>query len=324
LLAAISKKNKGACRDYSITIMGAENNFFIDKNDVEQILKNELKSNIKGFPVASFNLHQLEQVLEKNTWVSKAELYFDNNEILHITIIEKEPVARIFTTGTSSFYIDSAGKKMPLSDKMSARVPVFTGFPDKKLLSAKDSVLLNDVRVTAKYIINDPFWMAQVAQIDITPERTLEMMPVVGNHTVKLGNAESIDKKFRRLLVFYKQVLSKTGFDKYKLINVQFEGQVVASKYDADKGDTAQLRKNVEKLLQQSRNVQNDTAMKAVPVVTGKYNIESDSAAAFVADLPKKSDDKPKPVKGMDPKENKRPKAVMPKKPAEDANGGYN
>lgn len=324
LLAAINKKNKGVCKDYSITIKGAENNLFIDKNDVEQILQKETRSNIKGLPVASFNLHQLEQLLENNSWVSNAKLYFDNNDILHITVIEKEPVARIFTTGPGSFYIDSAGKRMPLSDKLSARVPVFTGFPDKKVLSAKDSLLLNDIRATANYIINDPFWMAQVSQIDITPERTLEMIPVVGNHTVKLGDVENIEKKFHRLLVFYKQVLSKTGFDKYKIIDVQFEGQVVASKYDADKGDTAQLRKNVEKLLQQSRNAQSDTFMKQAPVVTGKYTIESDSAVVTITDLPKKSNDKPKPVKGNKPKENKQPKAVMPKKPAEDANGGYN
>ncbi len=59
--------------------------------------------------------------------------------------------------------------------------------------------------------MNDPFWMAQVAQIDITAERTFEMTPVVGNHLVKLGNGEDMDKKFHRLMVFYKQVLSKTG-----------------------------------------------------------------------------------------------------------------
>lgn len=324
LLAAISKKNKGACRDYSITIKGAENNFFIDRNDVEQILKKETKSNIKGLSVASFNLHQLEQVLEKNTWISKAELYFDNNDMLHITVIEKEPVARVFTTGTTSFYIDSAGRKMPLSDKLSARVPVFTGFPDKKVLSGRDSALLNDVRVTANYIINDPFWMAQVSQVDITPEKTMEMIPVVGSHTVKLGDAKNIDKKFHRLLVFYKQVLSKTGFDKYKIIDVQFEGQVVASKYDVQKGDTALLRRNLEKLLQQSKDAQSDTSMKSVPVVAGKYMIEKDSATITIADSPKAVDDKPKPVKGSKPKENKQPKAVMPKKPAEDVNGGYN
>ncbi len=314
LLAAINKKNKGECKDYSITIKGAENNFFIDKNDVELMLKKETKSDIKGLPVASFNLHQLEQVLEKNTWVSKAELYFDNRDVLHVTIIEKEPVARIFTTGTSTFYIDSAGKKMPLSDKLSARVPVFTGFPDKRILTPRDSALLNDIRVTANYIINDAFWMSQVAQVDITPERTFEMIPVVGNHTVRLGNGDNIEKKFHRLMVFYKQVLSKTGFDKYKVIDVQYEGQVVASKYGVEKTDTALLRRNVEKLMKQSRDAQNDTVMRSVPVVTGRYVIDADSAT--VTDPPKPVDNRPAPVTQdrPKPKENREPRAVMPKR----------
>ncbi len=349
LLAAISKKNKGQCKDYHITIKGAYNNFFIDKKDVEQLLMNTAKGNIKGRPVASFNLHELEQVLEQNTWIDDAELYFDNRDILHVTVIEKEPVARIFTTEGNSFYIDSLGRKMPLSDKLSARVPVFTNFPDKKRMSGKDSLLLNDVKVTANFIFNDPFWMSQVAQIDITAERKFEMVPVIGNHLVKLGNGENIAQKFYRLRVFYKQVLSKTGFDKYKVINVQYKGQIVASNYTGDaKVDTVRVRKNVEKLLQQSRDTQNDTVIRAMPV-TGKYTIEVDSASAPVTDLPiinninpeKHSNPNPRlsnsspsvPLRdgggqAVKPKPKqtvkKKPKAVMPKKPEEDVNGGYN
>jgi cell division protein FtsQ len=349
LLAAISKKNKGQCKDYSIVIKGVRNNFFIDKKDVEQMLMKAVKSEIKGQPVSSFNLHEMEQMLEHHTWISDAELYFDNRDVLHVTIIEREPVARVFTTEDNSFYIDSLGKKMPLSEKLSARVPVFTGFPDKKTLSAKDSALLNDVRVTANFIINDPFWMSQVAQIDIATDRNFEMIPVIGNHLVKLGNGENISEKFRRLMVFYKQVLSKTGFDKYKIINVQYKGQVVASRYAGDpKVDSVQLRKNVEKLLRQARDAQNDTVIRAMQVA-GKYTIDVDSASAPVTDLPilnnispeKHSNPNPRlsitspPVPLRDgggqavkpePKqtEKKKPKAVMPKKPAEEVNGGYN
>lgn len=340
LLAAISKKNKGQCKDYHIIIKGAHNNFFIDKNDVEQLLMKTAKGNIKGRPVASFNLHELEQTLEQTTWIDEAELYFDNRDILHITVIEKEPVARIFTTEGNSFYIDSLGRKMPLSDKMSARVPVFTSFPDKKILSSKDSLLLNDVRTTANFIVHDPFWMSQVAQVDITPERNFEMVPVIGNHLVRLGNGEDIEQKFRRLLLFYKQVLSKTGFDKYKVINVQYKGQVVASGYADDPAiDSVQLRKNVEKLLQQAKDAQNDTVIKAMPV-TGKYTIEVDSASAPVMDLPvvkqinPEKHDNPNPRLSISsppvrqpadggvqavkpgPKQTgkKKPKAVMPKR----------
>ena len=288
-------------------------------------------------------------MLEHNTWIDNAELYFDNRDVLHITITEKEPVARVFTTAGNSFYIDSLGRKMPLSDKLSARVPVFTGFPDKKKLNAGDSLLLNNIRVAANYIMNHPFWMSQVSQIDITVDRDFEMIPVVGNHLVKLGNGENIDKKFHRLLLFYKQVLSKTGFDKYKVIDVQYKGQVVVSKYAGDaKIDSVQLRRNVEKLLRQSVEAENDTVIRAMPPLV---KLETDSASApdpalqdnnqinpksndspnpvksFVSKTGQKKTDNPKPVKNDKPKppeKKKEPKAVMPKKPVEDANGGYN
>ncbi len=348
LLAAISKKNRGECKDYNIVLKGVQNNFFIDEKDVEQLLMKATKGAIKGEPVASFKLHELEQMLEGNTWIDEAELYFDNRDVLHITITEKEPVARVFTTTGSSFYIDSLGRKIPLSDKLSARVPVFTGFPEKKKLSAIDSVLLNDVRLTANFIITDPFWMSQVSQIDITPERNFEMIPVVGNHLVKLGNGENIDKKFHRLMVLYKQVLSKTGFDKYKVIDVQYKGQVVVSKYAGNaKVDSIQLKKNVEKLLRQSIEAENDTVIRAMPPNV-KLEVDSASSAdpslkgskelnseqpnpnplkSSLSQPAEKKTDKPKPVKDNKPKpveKKKEPKAVMPKKPVGEINGGYN
>lgn len=352
LLAAISKKNKGQCSDYVIIIKGAQQNLFIDKNDVEQILKGATHESIKGKQVSSFRLHELKRMLEQNKWIREAELYFDNKEVLHITIDEREPVARIFTTDANSFYIDSTGKILPLSDKLSARVPVFTNFPDKKILSVKDSLLLNDIKLTANYIVHDPFWMAQVAQMDITTDKTFEMIPLVGNHLVKLGNAENIDQKFRRLMVFYQQVLSKTGFDKYKVIDVQYKGQVVVSRYAGDpKVDSVQLRKNVEKLMQQSIEAQSD-AIVYENKANNKYQIDSSAAGMMknsenpehklnpnpslsisspatskkgsgqaeqtVSPVPVKKTGKPKS------EEKKQPKAVMPKKPAEDENGGYN
>lgn len=347
LLAAISKKNRGLCRDYRIVLNGAEKNFFIDTKDVEAMLVKATKGPIRGTAVSAFNLNELEGLLKKNEWISDAELYFDNQDVLHVSITEREPVARIFTMTGRSFYIDSTGLQMPLSDKLSARVPVFTGFPDRMGITGRDSVLLQDVKMTANYIVRHPFWLSQVAQIDITPERKMEMIPVVGNHLVRLGDGEHIDAKFNRLMIFYQQVLSRTGFEKYKLIDVQYKGQVVVSRYAGDpRVDSVQLRRNVEKLLSQSIEAANDTVIKAMPPLV---QLEADSVLApdpslqdkpaietgkeanpvpVKSVLPQKDvkKDKPKPVKKV--KEGretiKEPRAVMPKKPAEDENGGYN
>ncbi|HSU27520.1 MAG TPA: hypothetical protein VLJ68_04005 [Chitinophagaceae bacterium] len=252
LLAAMGKKKRERCQDYSILLKSDQKNFFIDKQDIQQMLVANAGGTIRGQSLSTINLRRLEQLLEENEWIRDAELYFDNQDILHVNIYEREPVARIFNNNGMSFYIDSACRKLPLSDKCSARVPVFTGFPSKNIITAKDSILLSDISSMARFILHDVFWMAQVSEVDITPERNFEMIPVIGNHVVKLGNAENITAKFHRLFVFYQQVLSKTGFDKYKWIDVQFQGQVVASKQSPlNRFDSVQLRKNVEKLLRQ-------------------------------------------------------------------------
>jgi len=337
LMAAISSKNKGRCSGYSITINDVEKNYFIDQKDVEELLRKAAGGSVKGQMLATLNLHELEIALERNTWISDAELYVDKQDHLHVTISEKEPIARIFTTAGSSFYIDKSGKKMPLSDKLSARVPVFTGFPEKKKLSGEDSVLLVRVTKVAAFILRDSFWLAQVAQMDITPDRGFDMIPVVGNHVVKMGAESPIENQFNRLFAFYKQVISKTGFERYKVINVQYAGQVVASRFAGDaKVDSVQLRRNVEQLLKQSREAEADTVARILP--KPQIPLETDAAdespvqepaAARTTDQttnrnpnPLNIPVSPKPAGNSKPAAAK-PKAQLPPR-AEDANGGYN
>lgn len=330
LLAAINKQKKGLCNEVRINITGAKDVFFVDRNDIKQLLEKTANGRVEGKFVSSLNLHEMRQNLEKNTWIEEAEVYVDNKDVLHVTVVEKEPVARVFTTGNSSFYIDSAGKKMPLSDKLTASVPVFTGFPDKKKWNTADSALMLEVKAVANFIYNDDFWKAQVAQVDINSEKEFEIIPLVGDHIARIGDGKDIEKKFNRLMVFYKQVLSKTGFSKYRMIDVRYKGQVVTSKSPLDQAvDSVQLRRNVEKLLRQSGEPEKDTvARKLQPLV----KLAVDSVDKSVPDLPdehqtKEELKKDKPVQNTNakPVPAKVPKAVMPKKqPAEDNSRGYN
>jgi len=334
LVAAIGKKNKEHCRDYVITVKGVKNNFFIDENDVMKRMGAATNGRIKGKPISLFNLRKLEQLLKDDVWIQDAQLYFDNHDVLHISVLEREPVARIFTTSGNSFYIDSSEKQMPLSGKMSARVPVFTNFPDKRFLDQQDSALLNDVKKTAAFIINDSFWMAQVEQIDITQCGyncwSFEMVPTIGDHIVKLGNGDDIDKKFHRLFVFYQQVMSKAGFDKYNIVDVQYAGQVVGSKAKMNKVDSIQLKLNIEKLLKEAEQMQKDTATVIPATAIEKPVIQPGqevAAQTYVRPKAEKNfDPKPRPTgssgrttkavsktkSNTEPKLIKRPKAVMP------------
>jgi len=321
LIAAIGKKNKEDCADYTVTIKNSEENLFIDANDIRKLLKAGAGSEIKGKKISEINLKRLEQLLRGNVWIRKAEMWFDNRNVLHVEVYEREPIARIFTTAGNTFYIDSTERKLPLSDKLSARVPVFTGFIDKKVYSAKDSVLLTDVKNIATYISNDPFWMSQVAQINITPERNFELTPVIGNHLIKLGNGKDIEKKFNRLMIFYKQVLAQRGFDAYSTIDVQYNGQVVGTKRGSEKNkvDTVMLKRRVDEMLKQmQKQYDSVAALKPItekPIISGSQvstpglratNSQPTNPNALKAgSLPSKNENKSN--------ENK-PKAVMAKK----------
>lgn len=229
--AAMSLRNNKHCKGVNINISGVQNNFFIDKKEISNILEALCGGALTGKTLGSFNLAAIENTLKKDQWIKNAELFFDNNEVLRVDVIEREPVARIFTNTGSSFYLDTALARLPLSDKSSARVPVFSNFPAQaNTVTKADSNLLNDVKNISNYILKDPFWMAQIDQVDITADRTFEMIPKVGNQIIVFGNADNYEEKFDNLLTFYKQVATKVGWNKYSKINVQYKSQVVAVK----------------------------------------------------------------------------------------------
>ncbi len=132
---------------------------------------------------------------------------------------------------------------LPLSEKFSARLPVFTGFPsDKAVLTKKDSALLRDVYNISMAIQNDSFIMAMVEQVDITPQRTFEMIPKIGNGTIAFGDGKDIDKKFSKLKLFYEEIMPKADGIITALMDVQYAGQIVAKRKGAEDKSADSLR----------------------------------------------------------------------------------
>lgn len=229
LVAAVNSRKHGVCKGYEIIIDDGENDGrFIGRNDILKVITSNKKMPVKNRVIKSFDLNSIEAKLEKEVWVDNAELFFDNSGILKVIISERQPIARVFTSSGQSFYIDSTGRKLPLSANATAKVPVFTGYPFQYKKTAKgEKNLLNEMKTLSMYVTRDSFWKAQVAQIDITPQREFEIVPTVGNHIVEMGTTKNMEEKFRRLLIFYQQVLARTGLEKYQRIKVQYDQQVI-------------------------------------------------------------------------------------------------
>jgi cell division protein FtsQ len=262
LVAAITKKRNDKCSGIHIHISGVKSHYFIDQEDVINSLQSKNKGNIEHCALRDIDLAAMEKILQKNKWIQKAELFFDNNNILQVKIAEREPVARIFTTSGASFYIDSSILRLPLSEKFSPRLPVFTSFPtDVKVLTRKDSGLLEQIRDIGEIINGDAFWMAQIEQIDITPEREFEIIPKIGRQLILFGDGSRYREKFQKLLVYYKQVAPNVGWNTYAAINLKYKEQVVGVRRDAKeiKADSLRTVQIMKSIIANAQKSMNDT-----------------------------------------------------------------
>ncbi len=319
LIAANKKHEVKVCSDVVIGIRGGGDQFYVEESDILLLLEKAAAGRLVQKPVREISLEALEQALIQDKWIKNANLYFDREDVLHVLVEERQPVARVFTVNGNSFYIDSSGARMPLLEKLSARVPLITGFTPAVKFNAKDSQMLHDVKKVATFIYHHPFWNAQAGQIDISKDGHFEIIPVIGDHVIRIGEAEGIEDKLERLLLFYKRVLAKTGFNKYSSLDVRFNGQVVGvHKGTTSVVDSVQLQKNINELLEKS-NLQNLTS-EMLPSSQGRNNASSEDAGVVYPN----PYENPQPVKQKSllvhpssPEKTKEkssvePKAVMP------------
>lgn len=323
LVAANQKQKAHLCNDLMIGMRGGSG-MYIEKNDILKLIKKTAGGDLLNRPVAFIDLARLEKALETNPWIKGAELYFDSKDVLHVFVEERQPVARIFTGSGRSFYIDSSGHVMPLLEKLSARVPVVTGFPAGAKWYAEDSTLMDQVKELTGFIYSNEFWNAQVGQVHITADRKFELVPVIGDHVIKIGNGDHVADKLNRLYVFYKQVLSKVGFNKYAVLDVQYQGQVVAVKKEGvSPVDSIQLQRNIEDLMTRAMAQVGDEGMMPDQIIAVKKDSTVSSMTAQTNQVSTKTSPNPilaqahsnpektQPAKSNENPEERRPKAVM-------------
>ncbi len=268
LVAAIRKKDGKACKSVNIQIKDLRDNFFVDEKDVLAVITAVAGGKPAGKPTGSLNLRAMEAALEKNVWISDAQLYVDNNDVLQVSVTEREPVARVFNAAGESFYLDSSAARLPLSEKFSARLPVFTSFPGSTLvLSKADSTLLKDIKNLAMLIAADQFCMAMIEQTDITPQRSFEMIPKLGRSVILFGDGTAAAAKLEKLKRFYKQVVAKAGWNYYGTINLQYEGQVVAVRRGTAEvvADSLATRRLLDTIAARMERLADDSLQRFVP-----------------------------------------------------------
>lgn len=177
------------------------------------------QGNVTSIAKENLVLNTLENVLNNNEMIREAQVYMTVNGQLEARIHQRKPIARV--EGPDSYYLDSEGKRMPLSPVFSARVPLITGIVNEKSLS-----ILHEL---TDFIVKDDFLKKNITGIHVE-KRNMILSVRAYDFKIVLGPVEDLEAKFRNFKAFYQKALKDATLNNYKVVSLKFDNQVVCTK----------------------------------------------------------------------------------------------
>ncbi len=225
-----TEKSNQKCVGVKVFIPGYQN--FVTRQEVDRLLLNA-GGQLQGKDLNAINTQNLEDALKANPFIETAKVYADMNGTVWVRIKQREPILRIFNAKNQDFYIDQNGLKIPVSPNFTAQVLVATGNITEDLESRVNGLrtpLAKDLFKLALFISKDTLWSDQIEQIYVNSNSEIQLVPRVGDHQIILGNADSLESKFKNLLIFYKEAMPKIGWNTYKTLNLKYANQVICKR----------------------------------------------------------------------------------------------
>ncbi|MFY0605805.1 MAG: cell division protein FtsQ [Cyclobacteriaceae bacterium] len=214
--------------DVKVHILDQNGNFFTDHIEILNLLNAENTDYVLGLAVKDLDLKTLEERIEVNPFVKDAQVFRDVKGNLIVNVKQAQPVARIFNPHGPDQYIDEEGFILPVSQRHTARVPLIElerSFSWEKNIT--ETEYGTDILEMLTFIREDKFWNAQIAGFVIEKNGELTLMPQVSKQFVKFGMPSDLDTKFKKLKVFYKEILPNKGWNTYTSVNLKFKDQIV-------------------------------------------------------------------------------------------------
>lgn len=218
--------------DVHIRMQNIGDNHFMDEADITKLMQTDIEA-LRGADVGSIDLNEIEKRIRQDSYVKEAELYNDLRGNLVVNVRLRRPLARIVRNDGPDGYVAEDGTVMPASDKFTSRATLLSGPNAVALLRSEniaDSEEGRAVLELLRYIHADEFWNAQVAQLDIDSKGRICMYPQVGDERIEFGRHENLERKFAKLRIYYKEILPRTGWNRYGRVNLEYDGQIVAER----------------------------------------------------------------------------------------------
>ena len=194
------------------------NNLFITKDSIKNAVIEIITT--KNIGKSSVHVKALEFELNKIELVRKSDVFVDVNGTMVVNIQQRKPIARFLN---NKFYLDEDGLVMPKSKYYSARVPVIKGY-------TKTQDQLDLIYKISSYIKNDKFLSQSATEILIDSNSNFSIKLRGYSFKILIGQLNNLDLKIKNFKAFYINASTNQILNKYSVINLQFDNQVVCVK----------------------------------------------------------------------------------------------
>lgn len=215
-----SERKDVTCK--GLVLLNSEKLQLVKENDIIRFLeKNNL--NPQGKKIADIQTEKIERVLQKNPMIKNVECYSTPSGTINVRIEERTPKFRVMSS--ENYYVDHERQTMPVSTNYAAYVPVVSGRLTKTFASTELFDFID-------FLENDSFWKAQIEQIHVFDNQSIELITRIGDATVILGNLTDYKKKMKKLHKLYAKAFNEIGWNRYKTIDLRYKDQIVCTKSD--------------------------------------------------------------------------------------------
>lgn len=201
-------------------VLQAHENPMLSAEAVNKLLI-EKNSALAGIEKEKLDLNRLEKTVNSHGLVEASQVYVSVDGVLKAAVTQKTPVVRVFES-KGSFYIDPKGNSMPLSDLLTARVPLLTGNFNQLPKEALTQVLA--------LIHADDFLSKNIIGIEVQPSGSVLMRNRNFDYIIEFGALEQAERKFENYKAFFQKASQDSTISAYKKINLRFTQQVVCTK----------------------------------------------------------------------------------------------
>ena len=194
---------------------------FVNRQFIERLIT-QSKCPIQDRSIKDIDIRTIEASIRNNPYIDSVACHYTSTNLLCIRVLPRKPVLHVISDNGEKYYMDINGNDMP-TDVFLQDLCLATGNISKDY--AKEHLVQ-----IADYINTHAPWNKEIQQISVRTPKHIEIIQSTGSHTVVLGEPTDIQGKLNRLQKFYEEGLNKVGWNKYRIINLNYANQIVCTK----------------------------------------------------------------------------------------------